>query len=116
MLNQDATKTLSRVKNSFLSRYSLGFLLLFWILYSMLISMFYASMIKASLTIPGVYKPITSLHEVVKSGLKYTLFIDPVEEEEWKESPNPLIRLYRYEIHDIAISVPLHWLKGIENI
>ena len=66
--------------------------MLFWILYSMLISMFYASMIKASLTIPGVYKPITSLREVVKSGLKYTLFIDPVEEEVWKESPNPLIR------------------------
>ena len=92
MLNQDATKTLSRVRNSFPSRYSLGFILLFWILYSMLISMFYASMIKASLTIPGVYKPITSLREVVKSGLKYTLFIDPVEEEVWKESPNPLIR------------------------
>ena len=52
----------------------------------MLISMFYASMIKASLTIPGVYKPITSLREVVKSGLEYTLFIDPVEEEVWKES------------------------------
>ena len=92
MLNQDATKTLSGIRNSFRSRYSLGFLLLFWILYSMLISMFYASMIKASLTIPGVYKPITSLREVVKSGLKYTLFIDPVEEEVWKESPDPLIR------------------------
>ena len=92
MLNQDATKTLSRIRNSFPSRYSLGFLLLFWILYSMLISMFYASMIKASLTIPGVYKPITSLREVVKSGLEYTLFIDPVEEEVWKESPDPLIR------------------------
>ena len=92
MLNQDATKTLSRVRNSFPSRLSLGFLLLFWIFYSMLISMFYASMIKASLTIPGVYKPITSLREVVKSGLKYTLFIDPVEEGAWKESPDPLIR------------------------
>ncbi len=93
MLNQDATKTLSRIRNAFLSRYSLGFLLLFWIFYSMLISMFYASMIKASLTIPSVYKPITSLREVVNSGLEYTLFIDPVEKEVWKESPDPLIRL-----------------------
>ena len=92
MLNQDATKTLSRIRNAFLSRYSLGFLLLFWIFYSMLISMFYASMIKASLTIPSVYKPITSLREVVNSGLEYTLFIDPVEKEVWKESPDPLIR------------------------
>lgn len=66
--------------------------MLFWILYSMFIAMFYASMIKASLTIPSVYKPITSLREVVESGLEYTLFTDPVEEESWKESPDPLIR------------------------
>ena len=92
MLNQDTTKSLSKKRNSFLDRYSLGFLLLFWILYSMFIAMFYASMIKASLTIPSVYKPITSLREVVESGLEYTLFTDPVEEETWKESPNPLIR------------------------
>ena len=66
--------------------------MLFWIIYSMFISMFYASMIKASLTIPGAYKPITSLSEVVESGLEYTLFTDPVEEEIWRESPNSLIR------------------------
>ena len=58
----------------------------------MFITMFYASMIKASLTIPSKYKPITSLREVVESGLEYTLFTDPVEEEAWKESPDPLIR------------------------
>ena len=67
--------------------------------------MFYASMIKASLTIPGVYKPITSLRKAVKSGLEYTLFIDPVEEEVWKESPDPLIRFKkiqdsRHRFHD----------------
>ena len=92
MLNQDTTKSLSKKRNSFLYRYSLGFLLLFWILYSMFITMFYASMIKASLTIPSKYKPITSLREVVESGLEYTLFTDPVEEEAWKESHDPLIR------------------------
>lgn len=75
-----------------MSRQSLSVILIFWIIYSMFISMFYASMIKASLTIPSVYQPITSLKEVVESGLKYTLFTDPVEEEIWKESSNPLIR------------------------
>ena len=54
--------------------------------------MFYASMIKASLTVQAKYKPITSLKEIVESGLPYTLFTDPVEEKNWAQSLDPLIR------------------------
>ena len=49
-------------------------------------------MIKASLTIPAKYSPITSLKEIVDSGLPYTLFTDPVEEKNWEQSSDPLIR------------------------
>ena len=63
-----------------------------WIVYCQLISMFYASKIMASLTIPRVYQPITSLQDVVDSGLQYTLFTDPVEETIWNKSSNPLRR------------------------
>ena len=72
--------------------FSLLFLMLFWIIYCQFISMFYASLIKASLTIPSIYQPITSLADVINSGLEYTLFTDPVEEELWKQSSNPMIR------------------------
>ena len=64
----------------------------FWMIFSFFNVMFYASMIKASLTIQRKYDPITSLKEVVKSGLPYTLVTDPVEEKNWAENPDPLIR------------------------
>ena len=72
--------------------FSLSILLLFWIIYSMFLAMFYASLIKASLTIPTEYQPIKSLKQIVQSGLPFTLHTDPVEEEIWKKSSNPLIR------------------------
>ena len=74
----------------------------FWMIFSFFNVMFYASMIKASLTIQGKYSPITSLKEVVESGLPYTLFTDPVEETNWALSPDPFIR---FEIKKLFLGV-----------
>ena len=66
--------------------------MIFWIIFSFFNVMFYASMIKASLTVQAKYSPITSLKQIVESGLPYTLFTDPVEEKNWAQSSEPLIR------------------------
>ena len=66
--------------------------MIFWIIFSFFNVMFYASMIKASLTVQAKYSPITSLKEIVESGLPYTLFTDTVEEKNWAQSSDPLIR------------------------
>jgi hypothetical protein len=67
-------------------------LLFSWIVFCCFNTFFYASLIKASLTFPAMYRPITSLREIVDSGLPYILFTDPFEEEGWRRSSNPLIR------------------------
>ena len=85
-----------------LNLFSLRALMFFWMIFSFFNMMFYASMIKASLTIQGKYSPITSLKEVVESGLPYTLFTDPVEETNWALSPDPLIR---FEIKKLFLGV-----------
>ena len=71
---------------------SLRALMIFWIIFSFFNVMFYASMIKASLTVQAKYSPITSLKQIVESGLPYTLFTDTVEEKNWAQSSDPLIR------------------------
>ena len=85
-----------------LNLFSLRALMFFWMIFSFFNMMFYASMIKASLTIQGKYSPITSLKEVVKSGLPYTLFTDPVEEKNWAENPDSLIR---FETNKLFLSI-----------
>jgi hypothetical protein len=73
--------------------FSLKFLVLFWVTFCCFNTFFYASLIKASLTFPGMQSPITSLKEIVESGLPYKLFNrDPIEEASWRKSLNPLIR------------------------
>ena len=63
------------------------------VLFSQFLIMFYASMIKATLTIPIVEKPPQDLKEIVASDLPFSMVnIDPVEVRVWSKSSDPNIR------------------------
>ena len=65
----------------------------FWIVSSMLVTMFYASMIKASLTIPSFTEPMSNLKQIVDSNLPFSMVnVDPIEVEFWSTSPDQFIR------------------------
>ena len=65
----------------------------FWIVSSMLVTMFYASMIKASLTIPSFTEPMNNLRQIVDSNLPFSMVnVDPIEVDFWSTSPDQFIR------------------------
>ena len=72
---------------------SVSVLQMTWIFYCLLIVLFYATFLIASLTIPYEIPPMKNLKEIVSSGLPFSLVnFDPIEAEIWNNSKDPFIR------------------------
>ena len=73
--------------------FSVSVLQMTWIFYCLLIVLFYATFLIASLTIPYEIPPMKNLKEIVSSGLPFSLVnFDPIEAEIWNNSKDPFIR------------------------